>query len=591
MQRRQNRCDVCTMTEIELTLELSFAIDWNQLCLNRSSRTSYRVKLNKTSSKISLPLSQKANGTNAGRRGLYYRVKLGVVIDIAIILGISSVVYFILQTSYEQQVRSSILDQQRERQIQYSKVVARNIGSDLDSLMNRLQSVALSKPMQDGEYATATTTKLLQQAYDKASRITTVDGIYILDENNMVVNYFNPSIQRPGYIGYDSSLLPPVVEYQSNLPNSTYSMSYKSTVDGKLRISLMHPVYNIESGKYLGAVSMALLLDPFLAHYGNLYDANSQYLAVLDRNATILSSPFRENVGLNFFSSIPAQGSSRAADDHYRKVLSGHSNAAIFEYRTGERLNTGEPIMLGGKPIYFVFVVTPMNVIYAQIDSIIAAQRTGFYLLQDGIAGAIAISLFFLFRWSTILERAVKDRTAEIAEANKSLSRSNEQLAATTLELQAANEQLKVQDKMQREFINIAAHELRTPITPILVSLHLAQKVKTADGTPQTILAEGQAEMIERNAKRLEKLAADVLTIPRIEGKGLQLHKEPVELNKEIKQAISDFMTLVKPEERIDSILESSGEPIIVDADKSKLSEVLSNLIRNAVRFSPAGGK
>jgi K+-sensing histidine kinase KdpD len=85
--------------------------------------------------------------------------------------------------------------------------------------------------------------------------------------------------------------------------------------------------------------------------------------------------------------------------------------------------------------------------------------------------------------------------------------------------LAEANAKMAMHSKMQKEFINIAAHELRTPITPILVALHLAQKVKTADGTSQTLLAEEQAEMIERNAKRLEKLAADILTVTRIEGK------------------------------------------------------------------------
>ena len=172
-----------------------------------------------------------------------------------------------------------------------------------------------------------------------------------------------------------------------------------------------------------------------------------------------------------------------------------------------------------------------------------------------------------------------------LLEANDHLIHLVEELALTNEKLLEANEQLGNSEKIQKEFINIAAHELRTPITPILVSLHLAKRVKTADGASQTILAEDQAEMIVRNAKRLEKLANDILTVARIEGKGLKLHKEPVELNEEIRHATSDAKTLVPLGKNIDFIFEPSKEAIIVDVDKSKLFEVLSNLIKNAIRF------
>jgi signal transduction histidine kinase len=130
---------------------------------------------------------------------------------------------------------------------------------------------------------------------------------------------------------------------------------------------------------------------------------------------------------------------------------------------------------------------------------------------------ALALVLLFLVRLNVHLDKEVSARTRELAAAN--------------MQLTEANEQLKANDKMQKEFINIAAHELRTPITPILVALHLKHHVKGVDGTSQTILAEGQAEMIERNAKRLERLANDILTVTRIEGRGVELCKEAIDMN------------------------------------------------------------
>ena len=132
---------------------------------------------------------------------------------------------------------------------------------------------------------------------------------------------------------------------------------------------------------------------------------------------------------------------------------------------------------------------------------------------------------------------------------------------------------------------------MRTPITPILVALHLKQQVKAVDGTTQTVLAEGQAEMIERNAKRLEKLANDILTITRSEGKGMDLNKEQVDTNENISYLMADAKMWVPSDKEIQFIFEPSAQPLIVEADKSKLFEVLSNLIRNAIKFTGDNGE
>ena len=151
--------------------------------------------------------------------------------------------------------------------------------------------------------------------------------------------------------------------------------------------------------------------------------------------------------------------------------------------------------------------------------------------------------------------------------------------------------------KLQKEFINIAAHELRTPIIPILTALYLAEKIKKPDGTSQTILSESGAETIQRNAKRLEKLANDILTVSNLEVKGIHLQKERGNLNGWISEELSTAKAFVPSDTKIDfefkpaSRDSSSPLLLIIDADKSKIFEVLSNLIRNAIKFSPNGGK
>src|SRR5205807_1567887 len=125
----------------------------------------------------------------------------------------------------------------------------------------------------------------------------------------------------------------------------------------------------------------------------------------------------------------------------------------------GQRLNTGYPIFIQGKPTYFVFVITPTANIYSQINSIIFTERIEMLSLLSGITAAIVVLVLFLVKWSSTLQSEVKRRTKELNELNAQLG--------------TANEQLKVHDKMQQEFINVAAHELRTPIQPIIVLVEM----------------------------------------------------------------------------------------------------------------------
>jgi signal transduction histidine kinase len=151
-----------------------------------------------------------------------------------------------------------------------------------------------------------------------------------------------------------------------------------------------------------------------------------------------------------------------------------------------------------------------------------------------------------------------------------------------TEQLQIANEQLKLHDKMQQEFINVAAHELRTPIQPIL-SLTQILHSKINDSQQQESL-----EIIIRNAKRLKKLSEELLYITRLETQRLELKKEQFDLNEVIVHAIDD---VVLSKEFSNKNLKLLYEPrdILLKADKSRIAEVISNLLSNAIKFTPAG--
>jgi signal transduction histidine kinase len=163
-----------------------------------------------------------------------------------------------------------------------------------------------------------------------------------------------------------------------------------------------------------------------------------------------------------------------------------------------------------------------------------------------------------------------------------------EQIKDSNTKLELANKQLQIQDKAQQEFINIAAHELRTPIQPILGLSGLLLQDKQTEEKRQQLL-----EVIVRNAKRLERLTENILDITRIESKSLKLEKEIFNLSEMLRDAAVDFQNQIDKEEIVSASrkLEVIGleEDILVEADKDRINQVISNLLSNAIKFTDEG--
>jgi two-component system, OmpR family, sensor histidine kinase VicK len=145
-------------------------------------------------------------------------------------------------------------------------------------------------------------------------------------------------------------------------------------------------------------------------------------------------------------------------------------------------------------------------------------------------------------------------------------------------------EQLKINDKMQKEFINIAAHELRTPVQPILSLSEILQSDRSNNTKQQEFL-----DAIVRNAKRLQRLTENILDITRIESHSLELRKERFSLNENIRNVINDMNNLRKNNNKTVHILFEPEQEVIVEADKVRIYGVISNLLKNAIHFTNEG--
>ena len=146
-------------------------------------------------------------------------------------------------------------------------------------------------------------------------------------------------------------------------------------------------------------------------------------------------------------------------------------------------------------------------------------------------------------------------------------------------------EKIKESDKMKNEFVNIAAHELRTPIQPILgLSEIIGPKVNTEDRE--------YVNVIIRNARRLQRLTEEILDVAKIESQSLKLKKDEFNLNDVIVNCINDI-TMNRQfnnndKEKKQKILYEPND-ILLKADRGRVSQVISNLLSNGAKFTPEG--
>jgi len=143
------------------------------------------------------------------------------------------------------------------------------------------------------------------------------------------------------------------------------------------------------------------------------------------------------------------------------------------------------------------------------------------------------------------------------------------------------NEELKRADKMQREFINIAAHELKTPTQAIL---GFSSLLKHYPERRDEVI-----EVIGRNAVRLQTLITNILDVTRIESQNLRLNTEIFDIYNLISIIVEDYKERIKGKKANLGLVYNYKKPLLVEADKERIVQVISNLLSNSLQFTKEG--
>jgi signal transduction histidine kinase len=244
-----------------------------------------------------------------------------------------------------------------------------------------------------------------------------------------------------------------------------------------------------------------------------------------------------------------------------------------------------------------VAVFTPVETFDEPVRAVLGQLGAGFLLL---IAGTLAIA-WWLGRWiaSAITQLAasvqavgrggyplpVDTRIREVRAATGALHGAAALLAGRLHREQAVREDLETADRAKDEYLAMLAHELRNPLAPINAALYiLAEEPLSGEA------ARRARTVIGRQAQHLSRLVDDLLDVTRLASGKVELHREAVSLDDVLRLSVEDHAEIAA-RANVDFALEVPEKPVLVHGDRTRLAQIAGNLLQNAVRFTPAGGR
>jgi len=180
-------------------------------------------------------------------------------------------------------------------------------------------------------------------------------------------------------------------------------------------------------------------------------------------------------------------------------------------------------------------------------------------------------------------QRVEGDRSAAVDTHNDELREANEHLILATIEAQELREAAQIARRRQDEFLAMLAHELRNPLGPIRNAVEILARLG-GSSVPQPVL-----DIIRRQVQQMVRLLDDLLDVSRVTQGKVALQRRPTEVTEFINLAVEATNELVK--ERAQQLtLELPAVPLHVDGDEVRLTQVFSNLLRNASKYTQVGG-
>jgi two-component system sensor histidine kinase HydH len=297
----------------------------------------------------------------------------------------------------EENIKTTIIENQVEIQEIIAKSISKNIRSELELIIFELSLLAESDELQN-DIGTSESNKLIKQTFNRLNSISPTAQILALDETFTVLS--QASKNHDSFVGATVKGLPELIDSEKNtLPSEPSILTINTLLFDEPEIAITFPIINKQTNISEGLLLVTLASSEFFQRHGNIYDIESQFLTVMDENHVLLIHPNMENVGKNFFDNEIQQDidSNTLLNEHILYVLQGNLSTVIFtlDDDIGERINSGIPVNVNDKNEFMFGVVTPTQSINQEIDEMIFFTKIQSVFL---LLSTIIVLLVFLLK-------------------------------------------------------------------------------------------------------------------------------------------------------------------------------------------------
>lgn len=548
-------------------------------------------------------------------------VILPIVVVTSIILGAVSYNYFTLTLSEVQELALNDLETNSEIEV-YS--ISNMLSNSIFFINSNLERIVNSPSILNWNITGID--RLLALSQNTTDQLT--DGYYLLDKNGTLVTFTGKDQgQNSKYEGINLShrdyfqipkrdgelFISTVIDSNDSIPRVYISLPITNNNQTDLVTSTQISDLAIANSTRFEGVIVASVAAKTLGNFleSQMHPKFNGDIGFIDRNGTIIYSSNQSFIGVNFFGNdfqsymkSILKDKEEGFNDIINRAMKSENGVEEFKFENSTTTIAFQGVNVPNRDessnrIGTLFITVPHTLSVEVIGLIDTLILINFSIILV-IASISVIVAIMLLHWNKILKENVNQKTSQLSES--------------VGKLEVANEDLKTHDKLQKEFINIAAHELRTPTQAIsgnlelIEMMHIPSIMQNPEYNENRLRKEFEEVLKDnekltdfirglqstyRNSQRLEKLVNDILDTSRIESNRLEIHKERFNLNEKIQNVIRDITkksndraTANSSENQVRIVYHPKIDPIPVYADKIRLFEVLSNLLNNAIKFS-----
>jgi signal transduction histidine kinase len=441
--------------------------------------------------------------------------------------------------------------------------------------------------------------KLLSSKIGKRIGILVFIQIFFIVASLVILSYYQSQMT---YLGNSINIAGKNRFLTSNLMFSTaeYFME-NSSETSKIKTAIDQLESNILTLKYGGKIS-DIDLKPLPSEFSN--DWNIVYQKWIELKSTLSNNILKQNQitnsieeGIISSASLPSSSSSLstisttaiAVDNNIKTTLEAEAlslvnSSNVLVTKLGEYSKNSSQYSIF---LQILFAILNIGVTTAFILYIIKKILNPIFALTNATSevkrGNLNVAVKIKGNGVDELSILTESFNSMVTSIKNYIKKQNE----LKKEIEKANQELKYRDQLKDEFINVAAHELRNPIQPILGLCEILRDRETNLEKDEEIL-----DIIIRNSKRLKKLAEDILNVAKIESGSFLLKKEKFHLEQMITEILKDFeQKILESKKNIKLSYEShdNNNEIIIEADRNRLYQITSNLLNNAFNFTDDG--